>query len=203
MAMGRPRAFNKDEALDRAMELFWRKGYEGASLSDLTKAMGINPPSLYAAFGNKEGLLKAALDRYLEKRSAFLDDVLAAPTARESAERMLRGTADLLTDPRNPPGCLLLQGGLACGAGAEAVPSELACRRAAGEDALRTRFERAKAEGDLPGATDPGVLARFISAVVQGMGVQAAAGATRAELTAIAELSLAAFPSAGEVTESG
>jgi len=194
MAMGRPRAFDKDEVLDRAMELFWRKGYEGASLADLTKAMGINPPSLYAAFGNKEGLLKAALDRYLEKRAAFLEHVLAAPTAREAADRMLCGTADLLTDPKNPPGCLLLQGGLACGAGAEAIPSELAGRRAAGEDALRTRFERAREEGDLPASADPGILARFVFAVVQGMGVQAAAGATREELTDIAVLSLAAFP---------
>lgn len=194
MGMGRPRAFDKDEALDRAMELFWRKGYEGASLADLTKAMGINPPSLYAAFGNKQGLLKAALDRYLEQRAAFLDFVMAAPTARESADRMLRGTADLLTDPANPPGCLLLQGGLACGAGAEAVPSELACRRAAGEERIRERFARAQDEGDLPTSVDPAALARYVFAVVQGMGVQAAAGATRAELTEIAELSLAAFP---------
>ncbi len=194
MAIGRPRAFDRDEVLDRAVELFWRKGYEGASLADLTKAMGINPPSLYAAFGNKEGLLKAALDRYLEQRAAFLDFVMAASTAREAAGRMLRGTADLLTNPANPPGCLLLQGGLACGAGAEAIPSELALRRAAGEDAIRIRFEEAKADGDLPGSADPAALARFISAVVQGMGVQAAAGASRDQLTEIAELSLAAFP---------
>ena len=194
MAMGRPRAFDKDEVLDRAMDLFWRKGYEGASLSDLTKAMGINPPSLYAAFGNKEGLLKAVLDRYLEQRATFLDGVMAAPTAREVADRMLRGTADLLTSPDNPPGCLLLQGGLACGAGAEAIPSELACRRAAGEERIRERFERAKAENDLPCSADPAALARYIFAVVQGMGVQAAAGATREELIGIAELSLAAFP---------
>lgn len=194
MAMGRPRAFDKDEVLDRAMELFWRKGYEGASLADLTKAMGINPPSLYAAFGNKEGLLKAVLDRYLEQRATFLDGVMAAPTAREAADRMLRGTADLLTSPDNPPGCLLLQGGLACGAGAEAVPSELAYRRAAGEDRLRERFERAQSDGDLPASVSPAALARYMSAVIQGMGVQAAAGATRADLTEIAELSLAAFP---------
>jgi AcrR family transcriptional regulator len=194
MAMGRPRAFDKDVALVRAMEVFWRKGYEGASLSDLTKAMGINPPSLYAAFGNKQGLLKAALDRYLEQRAAFLDFVVAASTAREAADRLLRGTADLLTTPGNPPGCLLLQGGLACGTGAEAVPSELALRRAAGEERIRERFERAKTDGDLPRSSDPAALARYIFAVVQGMGVQAAAGATREELTGIAELSLTAFP---------
>jgi AcrR family transcriptional regulator len=194
MAMGRPRAFDKDEALDRAMEVFWRKGYEGASMAELTKAMGINPPSLYACFGNKEGLLRASLDRYAEKRAEFLSYVLAAPTAREVASRMLKGTADLLTDPTHPPGCLLVQGGLACGTGAEAIPSELATRRQEPEDMLRERFERARTEGDLPEDAEPAALAKYISAVIQGMGVQASAGATREALHQIADLSLAAIP---------
>jgi AcrR family transcriptional regulator len=101
---GRPREFDADEALDRALEVFWRKGFEGTSISDLTDAMGINPPSLYAAFGNKEGLLKAALDRYSAKRAAWMDEVLSASTARDVAERMLMGIADTQTDPANPPG---------------------------------------------------------------------------------------------------
>lgn len=194
MAMGRPRAFNKDEALDRAMNVFWRQGYEGASLAELTKAMGINAPSLYAAFGNKEGLLRAALDRYGQLRAEFMRHVLEAPTAREAAARILLGTAEKLTDPDNPPGCLFVQAGLACGAGAEAVPSELAGRRAADEDALRARFERAKAEGDLPPSSDPAALASFLSTVLQGMGVQAAAGATRDDLRKVAQLTIEAFP---------
>lgn len=194
MAMGRPRAFNKDVALDRAMNLFWRKGYEGASLTELTKAMGINAPSLYAAFGNKEGLLRAALDRYSALRAEFMRHVLDAPTAREVAARMLLGTAEKLTDPDNPPGCLLMQAGLACGSGAEAIPSELACRRAADEAAFYERFQRAKAEGDLPATTDACVMARYLSTVLQGMGVQAAAGATRDELRKIAEMTIESFP---------
>src|SRR5437879_5569396 len=110
MAMGRPRAFDAEHALDEAMEVFWRHGYEGATIAQLTEAMGINPPSLYAAFGSKEGLLKAALDRYTARRDAFMVEILSAPTARETAERMLMGIADSQTDPANPPGCLLIQG---------------------------------------------------------------------------------------------
>ena len=119
MGMGRPRAFDADAALDRAMDVFWRHGYEGATIAQLTEAMSINPPSLYAAFGSKEGLLKAALDRYSEKRDAWMDRVVSAPTAHEVAERFLMEHADAQTDPANPPGCLLVQGGLACGTGSE------------------------------------------------------------------------------------
>ena len=102
MAMGRPRAFDVNEALDRAMKVFWSKGYEGASLAELTRAMKINSPSLYAAFGSKEGLFHAVLDRYGEWRSDFLSDAVAAPTGREVIERFLRGNADLATDPNAP-----------------------------------------------------------------------------------------------------
>ena len=105
--------------------------------------MGINPPSLYACFGNKEGLLKAALDRYTKLRNVWMDEVVAAPTARDVAERMLMGIADKHTDPANPPGCLLVQGGIACGTGSESVPFDLAARRAENEDQLRDRFIRA------------------------------------------------------------
>ena len=194
MAMGRPRSFDKDKALDQAMEVFWRKGYEGASLSDLTKAMGINPPSLYAAFGNKEGLLKAALDRYAEQRKGFLRTAFDEATARKVAECLLRGVADFHTDPANPPGCLFTQGGLACGDGAEMIPRELAARRAQMEESVRDRFERARREGDLPRDADPAALARYLSTVMQGMGVQAAAGATREQLQQTVDFALAAFP---------
>src|SRR6202051_3353866 len=108
MAMGRPRAFDAEKALDEAMEVFWRHGYDGATIAELTGAMGINPPSLYAAFGSKEGLLKAALDRYAAKRAEFMIEALALPTARAVAERVLLKLADMQTDPENPPGCLLV-----------------------------------------------------------------------------------------------
>src|SRR6201991_354815 len=122
MGMGRPREFDADTALDQAMEVFWRHGYEGATIAQLTEAMGINPPSLYACFGNKEGLLKAALDRYTKLREVWMDEVVAAPTARDVAERMLMGIADKQTDPANPPGCLLLQGGISRGTGSAKAP---------------------------------------------------------------------------------
>jgi AcrR family transcriptional regulator len=193
MAMGRPREFDAGSALDQAMEVFWRHGYEGATIAQLTDAMGINPPSLYAAFGNKEGLLKAALDRYSAKRAAWMDEVLAAPSARGVAERMLMGIADTQTDPANPPGCLLVQGGLACGTGSENVPFELAARRALTEDQVRERFIRAKREGDLKETADPVALARYLSAVSVGMGVMASSGVDREALRQVATVSVNAI----------
>jgi AcrR family transcriptional regulator len=192
MGMGRPREFDAETALDQAMEVFWRHGYEGATIAQLTEAMGINPPSLYACFGNKEGLLKAALDRYTKLRGVWMDEVVAAPTAREVAERMLTGIADRQTDPANPPGCLLVQGGIACGTGSESVPFELATRRAQNEDQLRDRFVRAKAEGDLKPTSDPAALARYVSAVSVGMGVMASSGSDREALQQVASVAVQA-----------
>jgi len=192
--MGRPRAFDRDQALDQAMDVFWRHGYEGASLAELTKAMGINPPSLYAAFGNKEGLFRAVLDRYGEGRANFMDDVLDAPTSRQVVERYLRGSAEFGGEPQKPAGCLILQSGLTCGAGGEAVAGELTELRKTPECQLRVRFERAREEGDLPVGLDPAGFARYLGAVTQGMSIQAAGGATRAELQQVAEMALKAWP---------
>jgi AcrR family transcriptional regulator len=192
MGMGRPREFDAETALDQAMEVFWRHGYEGATIAQLTEAMGINPPSLYACFGNKEGLLKAALDRYTKLRGVWMNEVVAAPTARDVAERMLTGIADKQTDPANPPGCLLVQGGIACGSGSENVPFELAARRAENEDQLRDRFVRAKAEGDLKPTSDPAALARYVSAVSVGMGVMASSGSDREALRQVADVAVQA-----------
>lgn len=192
MGMGRPREFDAELALDQAMEVFWRHGYEGATIAQLTEAMGINPPSLYACFGNKEGLLKAALDRYSKLRGVWMDEVVAAPTARDVAERMLMGIAQKQTDPANPPGCLLVQGGIACGTGSENVPFELAARRAQNEDQLRDRFVRAKAEGDLKPTSDPAALARYVSAVSVGMGVMASSGSDREALRQVADVAVQA-----------
>lgn len=193
MGMGRPRTFDCDIALDQAMEVFWRHGYEGATIAQLTEAMGINPPSLYACFGSKEGLLKAALDRYTARRAAWLNEILSAPTARQVAERMLMGVADVQTDPANPPGCLLVQGGLACGTGSANVPFELAARRAQTEDQLRDRFARARDEGDLKPAADPAALARYVSAVSVGMGVMASSGADCNALREVAAVAVKAI----------
>jgi AcrR family transcriptional regulator len=198
MGMGRPREFDAETALDQAMEVFWRHGYEGATIAQLTEAMGINPPSLYACFGNKEGLLKAALDRYTKLRGVWMDEVVAAPTARDVAERMLMGIAEKQTDPANPPGCLLVQGGIACGSGSENVPFELAARRAENEDQLRERFVRAKAEGDLKPSSDPAALARYVSAVSVGMGVMASSGSDREALRQVASVAVQAVAAQSE-----
>lgn len=198
MGMGRPREFDAEVALDQAMEVFWRHGYEGATIAQLTEAMGINPPSLYACFGNKEGLLKAALNRYSKLRGVWMDEVVAAPTAREVAERMLMGIAEKQTDPANPPGCLLVQGGIACGTGSENVPFELAARRAENEDQLRERFVRAKAEGDLKPTSDPAALARYVSAVSVGMGVMASSGSDREALRQVASVAVQAVEAQSE-----
>src|SRR5437588_3756269 len=103
---GRPRCFDESCALDSALQVFWRKGYEGASLPELTRAMGINRPSLYAAFGNKEALFRQVLDRYAAGPAAYVREALNEPTARAVAERVLGGAIDLLTGPRGPRGCL-------------------------------------------------------------------------------------------------
>lgn len=194
MPKGRPREFDVDQALDRALRVFWRRGYEGATLPDLTKAMGINRPSLYAAFGSKEELFRKALDRYAEGPAACMREALNEPTARAVAERLLDGAIDLVTDRRNPRGCLMVQGALACGETAESVRRELVARRVAGEVAVRQRFERARADGDLPAEADPADLARYVVTVMRGMAVQAAGGASREDLRRVAEMALRAWP---------
>ncbi|MFL5338584.1 MAG: TetR/AcrR family transcriptional regulator [Gemmataceae bacterium] len=194
MTKGRPREFDTEKALDAALQVFWRKGYEGASLPDLTAAMGINRPSLYAAFGNKEGLFRRAVDRYVQGPASFVRTALDETTARGVAEKLLGGAVDLVTDPRGPRGCLLVQGALACGQEAESVRCELVARRLAGEAAIRERFERAKAEGDLPADADPADLARYVVTVTRGLAVQAAGGANRKELRRVADMALRAWP---------
>src|SRR5438067_12523953 len=191
---GRPRTFDADRALDNALEVFWRKGYEGASLSDLTKAMRINRPSLYAAFGDKEHLFRRALDRYAAGPAAYACEALKEPTARAVVERLLYSTVDAMGDSRNPRGCLLVQGALACGDDASSVRRELSSRREAGEEALKQRLKRAKSEGDLPLDSDPVALARYVATITQGMAVQAASGADRAELRKIVDVALRAWP---------
>jgi AcrR family transcriptional regulator len=186
--IGRPRAFDDEKALNQAMRVFWRKGYLGASLSDLTDAMGINRPSLYAAFGNKKSLFRKALAHYAKGPSFYLSEALQEPTARAVAERLLRGVVDLLTDPRTPTTCLWVHGALSCGD--DSLREEFAAQRAAGLADLRTRFKRAIADGDLSAASDADALARYVQTVNFGLTVQASTGATRKELLRIVEFAL-------------
>jgi AcrR family transcriptional regulator len=191
--MGRPREFNCEKALDLALQVFWRKGYEGASMADLTEAMGITKPSLYAAFGNKEELFRKALDRYVDGPGGYFQAALLKPTAQEVVSSLLYDSADALTNPETP-GCLAVQGALSCGEAAQTIKQELMARRAASEADLRQRFARAIAEGDLPADADAADLACYISAVMQGMAVQAAGGAGRDKLRKIADLALRNWP---------
>ena len=191
---GRPRSFDLDKALDAATQVFWREGYQGASLSDLTNAMGINRPSLYAAFGNKETLFHKVIDRYAEERAAYVREALKQPTARAVTEKLLRGAADLLTDPHNPTGCLMVQGALVCGEDSDCVRQELVSRRMAIEADLRRRFQRAKEEGDLAADINPGDLSRYVMTVSQGMAVQAAGGASRDDLKRVVVTVMRSWP---------
>jgi len=191
---GRPRAFDPDTALERAMHVFWAKGYEGASLSDLTRAMRINRPSLYAAFGNKEELFRKVLDRYVNGPLAYFGKALAVPKARDVIEQIFLGATRMAGDPRFPSGCLMVQGALAVGNAAGSVRKEAAGRRGAAEVALRRRLQRAKREGDLPKNADPTELARYVMTVLQGMAVQGADGASPDQLRRVAQMALRAWP---------
>src|SRR5215469_14675866 len=193
-ALGRPRAFDTDKALDCAMKVFWRKGYEGASLAELTKAMGINRPSLYAAFGDKEALFRKALERYEQGPTGFIREALAEPTARRVVERLLFGTAESICGVGHPAGCMLVQGALAAGDSGEPVRRELASHRQAVVTALAERLRRAQKVGDLPPHADPAALARYLMTVLNGMAVQSVSGATAADLRKIAETALSAWP---------
>lgn len=194
MPTGRPRQFDLDQALDAALNVFWRKGFEGATLPDLTAAMGINRPSLYAAFGNKETLFLRAMDRYAEGPAGYMAEALALPTARRVVEELLRGAAKRLSDPRNPAGCFMVQGALACGDSADPLRREMAARRNAAVAKIRKRFKQAIAEGDLPPDANAAHLARYVVTILHGLSVQAASGATRSELQGVVEVALRAWP---------
>ena len=181
---GRPREFCTDKALTEALRVFWSKGYEGTSLTDLTEAMGITRPSLYAAFGNKEALFRQALDLYERDKLAYVGASLEKPTAREVVESMLLGAVANMTGQGQPHGCLGVITSVACGGEAEGIR----------EDVLE-RGKVAKEEGDLPSSADPVALTNYVYTVIQGMSVQAGSGAPREELERTVDMLLAMWPS--------
>ena len=191
---GRPREFDADEALAAALRVFWSKGYEGASMADLTEAMGITKPSLYAAFGNKEQLFRHALDLYEREKLSYVGRALDAPTSREVAERLLRGAAETQTSQCEPRGCLGVINSVACGTEAEPIRAAVLERGRVVWNAIAARLRRAQDEGDLPEAVDVEGLTGMLQALLQGMAVQAGAGATHAELTRLVDASLLAWP---------
>jgi AcrR family transcriptional regulator len=194
--IGRPRGFDADEALERAMRVFWEQGYEGASLTDLTKAMGITRTSMYAAFGNKEDLFRKALERYTEGPASYGARAVQEPTAREVATAFLDGSVRATTRPGCPTGCLGVQGSLAAGDPGHSARDALIAWRNEATSLLRDRFQQAVDEGDLPPGTDPGLLARYIMTVANGIAVQAASGASRDDLQQVADMALRSWPPA-------
>jgi AcrR family transcriptional regulator len=191
---GRPREFDVDEALASALRVFWSKGYEGASLTDLTEAMGITRPSLYAAFGNKEALFCKALDLYEREKLAYVGEALAAPTSRQVFERMLTGALEMQTSECEPRGCLRVISTMNCGVEAESVRADLIARRASSQAALISRMQQAKDEGDLPPETDVEGITNYLLAILQGMSVQAGSGASKEQLQELVRTSVAMWP---------
>jgi AcrR family transcriptional regulator len=191
---GRPSNFDHEEALEKALQVFWAHGYEGASMAELTEALGINKPSIYAAFGNKEELFRKALGKYLSGPLSYISEAMNQPTARETVETFLTKSAELLTNPNNPSGCMIVQGALTCGQGSSKIQQELKAYRHNLENSFTKRFELAKAQGDLPPEVNTKQLAKYIATIHQGMSVQATSGTSKEELLTVIQQALSNWP---------
>ena len=178
------------------MHVFWERGYEAASIADLTAAMGITPPSLYTAFGDKERLFLEAIERYGKGPGSFGQRALEEePTARGAVQRLLDEAAVELTQSCHPLGCMMVMATTNCSVAAEHVQNALAKRRALGVGTMQDRIQRGIDEGELPADTDAGALANFYATVYQGMSMQAKDGATQASLQASVEMAMRSWPS--------
>lgn len=193
---GRPCSFDKDEALGKALDLFWKNGYEGTSLTDLTTVMGINKPSLYSAFGNKEQLFLQAIDLYEKRPEAYFYSAMQKKTAYLVTQAMLRGAAERMANADHPQGCVIVQGALSCSEASATIKEALIQRRREGQLALQRRFEKAQQDGDLPQHVNAATLSSYIGTVLQGMSVQANNGASVEDLYAVADMVLQNFPKA-------
>jgi AcrR family transcriptional regulator len=192
---GRPREFDSETVLNAAMAVFWRKGFEGATISDLEQATGLQRSSIHGAYGNKEALFLLALERYNARYCCYISAAMKLPTSREVAAHLLQGVVELCTRYADRTGCFDINGALATSDGAEPVRQALIKTRAVGEVRLRERFDQAKTVGDLPKSIDTSVLAAYLMAVNHGIAVQAKAGFPRILLESIAALTLAGWPS--------
>lgn len=192
---GRPRSFDREEALEKAMLAFWRHGYETTSINDLTAAMGITPPSLYSAFGDKRRLFLEAVRRYAGEPGASDAMITNAPSAREAARMVLNGAVALFTGDTTPPGCLLASATASGSAASQDVQAEIASYRQHVAASLEARIARDVDAGELPPHLDTAGLAGMIVAVVQGLSVMARDGASRATLAAVANATLRTWPS--------
>ncbi|WP_405869459.1 MULTISPECIES: TetR/AcrR family transcriptional regulator [unclassified Streptomyces] len=190
---GRPRSFDRETALEKAVMAFWEHGYEATSVSDLTRVMGIGAPSLYAAFGDKRALFEEVVTVYGTRYGSFGDRALAEePTARAAVRRMLREAATEYTAPGHPHGCLVIHAATNCTS--PEVEASLRERRNANIAAFESRIRADVEAGELPAGTDAAALARHTGAIIQGMSQQARDGASREELEALAEIAMAIWP---------
>lgn len=189
---GRPREFDTETALAAALRMFWEKGYDGASLTDLTEAMGITRPSLYAAFGNKEALFKHALDLYESEKLAYVGTALSAPTARGVAQRLLEGTINNVTS--ECPGCLGVMASVGCNSPSSPIQQDIRSRAQSSHAAMVARFQQAIDDGDFTSSASAEAMTNYLTAVLQGLAVQAGAGANREQLQQIADATLANWP---------
>ncbi|WP_327119387.1 TetR/AcrR family transcriptional regulator [Nocardia sp. NBC_01730] len=192
---GRPRAFDRADALRRAMEVFWEHGYEGSSMSDLTAAMGINSPSLYAAFGGKEALFREAVGLYGRTDGGYTNRALQdEPTARAGIEAMLRDNAAAYTEENKPHGCMVVLAGSTYTTRSASIRDFLTEKRRETTEGIRMRLDRGVVEGDLPAGTNTSALSSFYTTVLYGLSIQARDGASLADLTASIDCAMAAWP---------
>ncbi|MCP3140633.1 TetR/AcrR family transcriptional regulator [Pyxidicoccus xibeiensis] len=193
---GRPRDFDREVALRQAMQVFWERGYEGTSLSELTAAMGIKAPSLYAAFGSKEELFREAVRFYdLLEGGATNRALREAPTARAAVEAMLRDNVKEYASPSTPPGCMIVLAAVAGSTESAGVREFLAELRRSSTTDIQRRLDRGVAEGELPPGTDTAAMAAFYATVLQGLSIQSRDGATLETMTAVADCAMAAWGS--------
>jgi AcrR family transcriptional regulator len=188
--MGRPRGFDEEAALDAAMRLFWERGYEGTSMADLTKAMGLNPPSIYAAFGGKKSLFALAAKRYAEGPGQYQARALSEPTLREVIRALFRNTVEFLTDSGHPSGCMSLTGAMACGVEANSAKESMTEIRKENEAGLKRRLQQARKSGELAADVNVDDYARYLSTILGGLAIQAANGISRKEMKRIADIAI-------------
>jgi AcrR family transcriptional regulator len=187
---GRPISFDKDAALEAAMLLFWQRGYEGTSMADLTQAMGLNPSSIYAAFGDKHALFQLAVKRYMEMRAQYAGKALEEPTLEKVIRALFDSTVAFLTMPGHPPTCMTLSGAVGCSVDATPARDIMTEIRKQNEAVMRERFIKARKSGELPKDVNVDDYTRYLSTIIAGLSIQAANGSTKAELKRTVQMAL-------------
>jgi AcrR family transcriptional regulator len=187
---GRPISFDKDAALEAAMLLFWERGYEGTSMADLTQAMGLNPSSIYAAYGDKHALFQLAVKRYMEMRAQYAGKALEEPTLEKVVRALFDETVAFLTTPGHPPTCMTLAGAVGCSVEAKPARDLMTEIRKENQIAIRKRLLKARQSGELPRGIDLDDYTRYLSTIIAGLSIQAANGSTKQELKRTAKMAL-------------